>query len=282
MRFHAAMAAPDDAEKNKDSSRQSSFPANLAALASAAGILAIALWFRGAELLHSGNHLYVAVSITAGFALAARLAHGVSTSGAIAGAATAFVFVLARQDLHLFWLLLVVFFITLAATRAGGLRKQQLKVAEAGRGRSAAQVMANLGIASALLAIPSIDSAHLLALAALAELAADTTSSEIGTAFSTRTILITSWKAVPPGTDGGISLNGTVAGLLVSFLTTGCAAALGLLTGPGVLVVAAAGAGGMLADSVLGATLERRGYLNNNSVNLLSTAAAAGIAWMLR
>jgi uncharacterized membrane protein len=37
----------------------------------------------------------------------------------------------------------------------------------------------------------------------------------------------------------------------------------------------------MLVDSVLGAVLERRGYLNNDLVNLLGTASAAGMAWFL-
>jgi uncharacterized membrane protein len=38
----------------------------------------------------------------------------------------------------------------------------------------------------------------------------------------------------------------------------------------------------MIVDSFLGALLEQRGYLNNDLVNLLSTAAAAGIAWLLQ
>ncbi|HEY6349064.1 MAG TPA: DUF92 domain-containing protein [Candidatus Angelobacter sp.] len=229
--------------------------------------------------MHSGNRLFLILATTVAFALAARLAHGVNTSGAMVGAAVAFVFVLARQDFRLLWVLLVVFFVTLAATRAGGLRKQQLKVAEAQRGRSASQVMANLGVAAGLLAIPSVDSTHLLALTALAELAADTTSSEIGAAFSARTVLITSWQKVSPGTDGGISLNGTAAGILAALMTAACAAALGLIGWLGMLIVAGAGATGMLVDSGLGATLERRGYLNNDVVNLLSTAAAAGLAF---
>jgi len=278
MRFHAAKAMEDDPEAPKTPGRHSSRPANAIALACSAAVLAIRVWYRGAEVLHSGKRLYLALAITVGFALAARLARGVSSSGALAGAAVAFVFIFARQDLRLFWVLLVVFFVTLLATRAGRLRKQGLSIAEAERGRSASQVMANLGVAATLLAIPSVDSAHLLALAALAELAADTTSSEIGAAFSNRTVLITSWKEVPPGTDGGISLKGTAAGILAALITAACAAALGLARSGGMLVVAGAGAIGMLVDSILGGTLEKRGYLNNDVVNLLSTAAAAAIA----
>lgn len=276
MRLHAAKAAPDDLP----SVRRSSLRANAIALACAAAVLAIAIWLHADELLHSGNRLYLALGVTAVFALAARLARGVSNSGALAGAAVALVFMIARLDLRLFWVLVVVFFLTLAATRAGYLRKQELKVAEGERGRSASQVMANLGIAALVLAFPSVNAAHLMALAALAEAAADTTSSEIGTAFSARPVLITSWRPVPSGTNGGISLNGTTAGIIAAFITAACASAFGLLHASGILIVGAAGAAGMLVDSVIGATLERRGYVNNDAVNLVSTAAAAGIAWI--
>ena len=279
MRFHAAKAAQHSMGSGNQPEERSSRLANTIALVFAAGVLAIALGYRGGELLHSGNQLYLASATTVAFAIGARMLRGVSTSGALAGAAVAFIFVIARHDLLLFWVLLVVFLVTLAATRAGKSRKQEIKVAEGGR--SASQVMANLGIAALLVAIPSIASAHLLALAALAEVAADTTSSEIGAAFSGRTVLITSWKDVPAGTDGGISLKGTAAGILAALITAACAAVLGLVRGPEMLILVGAATGGMMVDSALGGTLERRGYLNNDVVNLLSTAAAAGIAWMM-
>ena len=38
---------------------------------------------------------------------------------------------------------------------------------------------------------------------------------------------------------------------------------------------------GLLFDSLLGATVERRGWLNNDAVNFLSTASAAGFALVL-
>jgi uncharacterized protein (TIGR00297 family) len=198
----------------------------------------------------------------------------------MAGAVIAFS--LASRELRIFWVLLVVFFVTLAATRIGSSRKRQLRIAESENGRSASQVMANLGIAALVLVLPNAPFAYVLALAALAEVAADTTSSEIGTALSSNARLITTWKPVPSGTNGGVTLSGTLAGFLAAAITAGCAALLGLAPLTTMAVIAVAGAGGMIVDSFLGALLEQRGYLNNDLVNLLSTASAAGIAWLLQ
>ena len=281
MRFPAARSTVHKAENGDQAlpapSEKHSSPASIAvALLCAVGLLTVALW------VQRGHPFYGTVGLTLvlAFALAAWLMRGVSRSGALAGAMVAFI--AASRDLKLFWMLLIVFFVTFAATRAGASRKRQLKMAEAESGRSASQVMSNLGIAALVLAIPPFTPAYLLALAALAEVAADTTSSEIGTALATRTVLITTWETVAPGADGGISLSGTIAGVAAAAVTGGCAAAFGLVTGFGAFVVACSGVTGMLVDSLLGATLENRGYLNNDLVNLLGTAAAAALAWLMR
>ena len=241
----------------------------------AAGVLLL-LFFA----LHGmGGHFYSAIGITIAFALAGRITRGVDTSGALAGGAVAFI--LAARDLKLFWELLIVFLVTLAATRLGRTRKEGLRVAEAEIGRSASQVMSNLWIAAAVLVPASLHVAALLSLAALAEVAADTTSSEIGTAYPGKTVLITTWKSVSPGVDGGISMIGTIAGATAASIIAACAAMLALTSISGAVVIACAGTLGMLADSILGATFEQRGYLRNNTVNLLSTAAAVVIAWVI-
>lgn len=282
MRFHAAKAGEQEPEQHNAVTgtrfrKRSSPAADGVALFGAAVLLGMTLWFH-----RTGGtvHLYGVLATTVAFALLARLVHGVNTSGALAGAMVAFV--VASRDLKIFWVLLFVFFVTLAATRAGAQRKRYLRMAEADSGRSASQVIANLGIAALVLAIPAFSSAYLLALAGLAEVAADTTSSEIGTAFSSKTILITTWKRVPPGTDGGISWTGTAAGMIAALMIAAGAVALGSVSSSAALVIACAGTAGMLVDSLLGAVIEQRGYLNNDLVNLLSTAAAAFVAWVLR
>lgn len=245
----------------------------------ASGILiALFVLFHGKELLLS-SRFATTLAITMAFALVGRLTHGVSTSGAVAGAVVAFL--MATRDLRMFWILLVVFAVTLVATRLGRSHKKQLHIAESDNGRSASQVIANLGIAGLIMAVPSFGAWRIMALAALAEASADTTSSEIGTAFPGRTVLISTWKTVSPGIDGGISMSGTFAGLFSAAIIAACGLVFGLTTLPEATALACAGTGGMLVDSLLGATLEKRGYLNNDLVNLFGTSSAVLVAWLM-
>jgi uncharacterized protein (TIGR00297 family) len=117
-----------------------------------------------------------------------------------------------------------------------------------------------------------------LPLAALAEAAADTVSSEIGQILGGQPRMITTLRRVEPGTDGGISLIGTLVGVAAAAIIAAIGAwALG---GGAALfwISAAGGVFGLFFDSLLGATLERRGWLNNDAVNFLSTASAAAFA----
>lgn len=229
------------------------------------------------ELANSQQKLWVALGISVGFALLARLARGVDWSGAAAGSVIAFI--LAVRDLRMFWTLLVVFAITFAATRLGSGRKNNIQTSEALHGRTASQVMANLGVAG-LIAIVALNGWELLAIAALAEAAADTSSSEIGMAFPRKTVLLTTWQTVTPGMNGGISLLGTAGGLAGAVVVALAAGFEGLLGAGHLPAVIYAGFFGMLVDSTLGATLERPGRLNNDLVNLLSTAAAVTAVWI--
>ncbi len=180
------------------------------------------------------------------------------------------------------------------ATRFGRMRKEQLGTAEKRRGREASQIAANLGIAmlvsndffqSALANTPlaaRLASApgifFVAGIAALAEAAADTVSSEIGQVLGGRPRMITTMSSVDPGTDGAISLAGTLAGIAAAALIAASGA---WAVGGGIASFSIASAGavfGLLFDSLLGATLERRGWLNNDAVNFLSTASAAAFA----
>jgi TIGR00297 family protein len=108
----------------------------------------------------------------------------------------------------------------------------------------------------------------------IATATADTMASEIGVATTPR--LITNLKKVPPGTDGGISVLGTFAGIMGAGLIGLAAYILGVY--PDLVktmeIAIIAGTVGCFVDSVLGAVLESK-YLTNEHVNLLATMAGA-------
>jgi uncharacterized protein (TIGR00297 family) len=110
----------------------------------------------------------------------------------------------------------------------------------------------------------------------LAAAMSDTLSSEIGGLYD-RPRLITTLEPVAPGTDGGVTWQGEVAGVVGAALVAGLALLLMPLPGPAVLVTAtvvAGGVAGMTVDSLLGATLEGD-RIGNEAVNLLATLAGA-------
>lgn len=217
--------------------------------------------------------------ITLLFAALGYLVHGVNRSGAVAGAAVCFA-LFAAGGPAAFIALLALFVVTWVATRVGRSKKQRLGTAERREGRSASQVLANLGVAALCAVVYAVQGdAWLLvaSAAAMAEAAADTVSSELGQAFSRRALLITSLETVPPGTDGGISLRGTASGVLAACLMSAVSVAAGMIPVRAASIAAAAGVCGMLVDSLLGAWLERAGLVGNNAVNFSSTVAAAAL-----
>jgi uncharacterized protein (TIGR00297 family) len=226
----------------------------------------------------------LAVLLTLAFTVLARGMRGVTNSGALVGAVNCLVLYLCAGP-GAFVALISVFALTWIATRLGYQRKQRLGIAERREGRKASQVLANLGVATACAALSLLSHTHeffLVALAAaLSEAAADTVSSELGQAFSEKARLITTWSLVPPGTDGAVSLPGTVAGILAAGIVSCVCVLGGLLPRSWLAISASAAILGMVADSFLGAWLERHRLVNNDSVNFLSTLVAASIAFWL-
>jgi uncharacterized protein (TIGR00297 family) len=90
--------------------------------------------------------------------------------------------------------------------------------------------------------------------------------------------LITTFRLVPAGTDGALTVAGTLAGLAAALLVAQFSRLALPIENIGVAMIAAAGFLGMLVDSLLGAIVQRRGWLGNDAVNLLGTASAPMLA----
>ncbi|HLL99315.1 MAG TPA: DUF92 domain-containing protein, partial [Rubrobacteraceae bacterium] len=162
-------------------------------------------------------------------------------------------------------------------TRLGYGRKQSSGTAEAGGGRRGARnALANCGVAVACALIAAATSSDAFTAAFVASLGAafaDTAESEIGQLYGRAPRLITTLREVPPGTDGAVSIPGTLAGIAAAGLTASLGLALGLIAAPGIaLLVALAAFLGTVTDSLLGALAPRVG---NELTNVLCTLAAA-------
>ena len=177
------------------------------------------------------------------------------------------------------------FLVGSTVTKLGYARKAALGIAqEKGGARGWRNAFANGGV-PALLAICGLFSqgplhtAFLIAYAAaVATAAADTCSSEIGKAYGKRTFLITTLRPVPAGTEGAVSIEGTLGGLFGAAFIASLGVLTGLFQAEGALIVTLAGFLGALAESVIGTVAEKRGWLDNHALNALNTAIGAAFA----
>ncbi|BAY64089.1 hypothetical protein NIES22_41800 [Calothrix brevissima NIES-22] len=109
----------------------------------------------------------------------------------------------------------------------------------------------------------------------------DTCASEVGKAYGKRTFLITTMQPVPRGTEGAVSLEGTLAGVVASIAIAILGWGVGLISLLGVVWCAIAALIATSLESVIGATLQSRyTWLTNELVNVLNTFIGA-IAAML-
>lgn len=147
-------------------------------------------------------------------------------------------------------------------SKYGPKRKRGLEqVFEKGSTRDAGQVWANGGIAGLIVIAHAISRDPLLFTAymgALAAAAADTWGTEIGVLSRGRTWLLSTFRTVARGTSGGISVVGTLGAVLGAFVVgaSGIAwAGAPMLT---IAIVIISGMAGMIADGIIGATLQAR------------------------
>jgi len=117
--------------------------------------------------------------------------------------------------------------------------------------------------------------------AALATAAMDTVSSELGPLYGRVTVLPPTFRRVKPGTDGAVSLEGTLLGLAGAAVVAAAAVALGLvhLTSSWLLLVGAFA--GTTVESLLGAAGLGRMRLGGMFLNVVCTAVGAIVATVI-
>jgi uncharacterized protein (TIGR00297 family) len=129
------------------------------------------------------------------------------------------------------------------------------------QGRNALQVFANgalamlLALMSPLLYVEMLGRSFALIFAVAN---ADTMSSEIGKYYRGTTYDIIRWKKMAPGLSGGVSVQGTLAGLIGSAIIALLASFIFSFSIVEIMILTFAGFAGMLLDSVLGSVLQAK------------------------
>ncbi len=241
-------------------------------------------YLRGPDL---GRNAAVGLGVNAAIAALAWLGRSIDVPGALSAVVIGTTITIGLGPGAL-GVMIAFFVIGSAVTKLGYRIKAARGIAqEKGGARGWRNAWANGGV-PALLALlggmspPGLRELFALAYcASVATAAADTCSSEVGKAYGRRTFLITTFRPVPPGTEGAVSLEGTLAGLAGGLAVAAVGAAAGLYTWPLVAAVGVAGLLGSLAESVVGTVAERRGWMDNDLLNAFNTAIGAAIVVLM-
>lgn len=197
-------------------------------------------------------------------------------SGLFSGALVGIILIVFTGDVRWFLIMLTFFILGSVSTRYRYDYKASLGIAQSHRGvRGYYNVFANgmVGIAAAVLYGLTGNAAFVaLFLGSVTTAAADTVAGEIGMTAD-NPYLITTFKQVPRGTNGGITLIGEAAALGASVIVAASAYLLNVVPLPMLIAGTAAGFIGTHVDSVVGATLENRGIIGNMGTNFIATLA---------
>jgi uncharacterized protein (TIGR00297 family) len=188
------------------------------------------------------------------------------------------------------WLLLLVLFafIGFLVTRYKMDLKIRKGVQEGRKGeRNYRNVLANGAVPMAIAILTFLAGLEgelpaLIYMSAVCVAAADTTASELGV-LSDRTYMITTFRRVPPGVDGGVSLYGTAWAIAASAFAAlvGWVVIEGTMPSLSVVIPISMGILGCFIDSVIGATLETKGWVTKLWNNMTSMALGAAIALLI-
>lgn len=229
--------------------------------------------------------IFFAAAVTIPFGLAAYRRGSVDRGGMIGGICCGFL-IFAILGWRGFLLLGAFFVGATIATKHKREFKESLGVAqEKGGRRGWRNAVANTGF-GVLLALVCFwyGASWVLVIgfvAAFATAFSDTVASELGQVYGKRAVLVTNFQRVPVGTEGAVSIEGTLLGIGASVLLGLLAWLTGFLPDIGAvgLVVLAAFIG-TTVESYLGATIEGLPLMNNETINFLNTAVG-GVSGML-
>jgi len=202
------------------------------------------------------ENLLPGLAVNIVLAVAALAARTVSVSGFVGG-------LLVGIPIYLclgwrgFIVLVGMFAIGTLLTRLGYARKEAIGAAEPSKGaRGASHAFANSGVAAlAALAVWMTGDPlwNACFVGALATASMDTAGSEVGPLWGKRTISLKTLRPVPPGTEGAVSAEGTLAGIVVALLLGGLGWWVGLLPSAlHVLAITLAAWIGNLYEGILG------------------------------
>jgi uncharacterized protein (TIGR00297 family) len=260
-------------------------------LAAAATLAVLAITPLVGEVIHPPI-LWGWIALNTVLAIVGYFVRGVDVSGAIFGWVLGAIIIAASPAMYI--ALLTFFVIGTACTKLGYRRKAATGLAqERGGRRSAEHAFANAGVA-AICAIAVWRGLGLVPLfmgiTALATAAADTAGSEIGQLIGRRAFLPTSFRRVERGTEGAISIEGTLAGVLAALAVAFAATAMvvhrirpGFMGGVEIsktnviTVVTLCAFLGSYIESVAGTYLRD---VPNTTMNFFNTAVGAMLFWI--
>lgn len=193
-------------------------------------------------------------------------------------------------------LMMFYFLVGSAATRIGMAQKEAAGIAEKRSGARGPENVWGSALVATFCALgvyifatvpsfwaPTVVSLLLLGyVASMSTKLADTCASEVGKAYGKHTFLITNLQPVARGTEGAVSLEGTVAGIVASAAIASLGWALSLIMplDIGICVIAAFVATNL--ESVIGATLQPKiSWMTNEVVNVINTLIGAVVAILL-
>ncbi|KAL8195445.1 hypothetical protein R6Q57_025848 [Mikania cordata] len=193
-----------------------------------------------------------------------------------------------------FLLVAVYFVIGTGVTKIKMAQKEAQGVAEKRKGRRGPESVIGSSAAACVCALLSIYGVGGQTFSRLCELGfvasfctklSDTVSSEIGKAYGKTTYLVTTFKVVPRGTEGAVSVEGTISGILASIILASVGCLLGEINVGEAVICVLASQIANVGESVIGAVLQgQEGFkwLNNDAVNVINISLGCILAVLIQ